>query len=78
MYTENGGTSAVLQTDVTAFAVQTYDESNATLAASLSGSGCDPIRRVQLTLTAQRHGVTQSLRTKLFIRETMVGAGDGS
>ena len=78
MYTENGGTAAVLQNNVTAFTVQTYDESNSALAASLSGNNCDPIRRIQLTLTMQRHGVTESLRTKMFLRETMVGADDGS
>jgi type II secretory pathway pseudopilin PulG len=76
MYTESGGTAAVLQTDVTAFSIQAYDESDAAMAASLSGTDCDPVRRLQIILTAQRHGVTETLRTRMFIRETMIGVDD--
>ncbi len=61
--------------DVTAFSVQAYDESNAALAAELTGAECDPIRRLALDLTLQRAGATATLRTKLFIRTTMSGGG---
>jgi len=61
--------------DVAAFTVQTYDESNAALAATLTGGACDPIRRIELDLTLQRGGVSTSLRTKLFVRSTMSGGG---
>ncbi|MCH8824966.1 MAG: prepilin-type N-terminal cleavage/methylation domain-containing protein [Planctomycetes bacterium] len=61
--------------DVTAFSVQTYDESNTDLAATLTGAACDPIRRISLDLTLQRAGATATLRTKLFIRPTMIGGG---
>lgn len=61
--------------DVTAFSIQAYDESNAALAATLTGAACDPIRRIALDLTLQRSGATASLRTKLFIRPTMSGGG---
>ena len=61
--------------DVTAFSVQTYDESNTDLAATLTGAACDPIRRIALELTLQRAGAIATLRTKLFIRPTMSGGG---
>jgi len=64
----------VLIGDVTAFTVQTYNESNTALSATLSGAACDPIRRIMVTITTQRAGVTQTLRTKLFVRSTMEGA----
>ena len=71
----DGGAAAVLLADVTAFSVQTYDEDDAALADSLSGVACDPIRRVALDVTLQRHSVSETLRTKLFIRSTMSGGG---
>jgi prepilin-type N-terminal cleavage/methylation domain-containing protein len=75
MFTDAGAAAAILLGDVTAFTVQTYDESNAALAASLSGSGCDPIRRIQIQITMQRNGVTESLRNKIFLRCMVEGAG---
>lgn len=74
MFVENGGTSRVLLPDVSSFAVQTYDESNVALAASLSGASCYPIRRIQISISMSRYGVTESLRTRLFIRPVMVGS----
>ena len=67
----DGGTSATLMSDVTGFTVSTYDEDNNQLAWILGGATCDPIRRVQLDVTAERNGVTESLRTRIFIRATM-------
>lgn len=61
--------------DVAALTIQTYDEDNVALGANLTGSACDPIRRIEIDLTLQRNGVSSSLRTKLFIRSTMSGAG---
>ena len=75
MLAVDGGAAAVLLADATAFSVATYDEDNAALAASLAGVACDPIRRVALDVTLQRHGVSESLRTKVFIRSTMSGGG---
>ncbi len=68
-------TTGVLVDDVTAFAVRSFDESNAPLGANLSGAACDPIRRVELELTLQRHAVSQTTRTRTFIRSTMSGGG---
>lgn len=69
----DGGPDRVLLTDVSAFAVRTYDENDAALAASLSGSGCDAIRRVATTISLTRFGVTETLGTRIFIRSTMEG-----
>lgn len=68
----DGGDAETLLTDVSGFTVQTYDEDNSALAASLSGDNCDPIRRVSVTITLSRYGVSETLRTKVFIRSCMV------
>ena len=75
MLTMNGGTAAVLLSNVTAFTLAAYNESNTALAASLSGSACDPIRRLSVQITTQRYGVTESLRTRVFLRCTVENAG---
>jgi prepilin-type N-terminal cleavage/methylation domain-containing protein len=72
---ENGGTARILLDDVTSFIIQTCDDDDTPLSTTLSGAGCDPIRRIAVTATAQRSGVSQSLRMKAFIRSTMSGAG---
>ena len=74
----DGGGAAVLMSDVTVFTVLTYDEDDAALVAPLSGAACDDIRRVALNVTVQRNGVTESLRTRVFIRSMMSGAEGGS
>ncbi len=74
LLSEDGGTAFVLQGDVTEFGVQVFDESNLSIGPALSGSACDPIRRVQMTLGLTRDGITETLRAKVFIRSTMEGA----
>jgi len=69
----NGGAAALLLSDVTACTITTFDEDNAQLGASLSGAGCDPIRRILVSVTVQRSGVSETLRTRLYIRSTMEG-----
>ena len=69
----DGGAAVVLLSDVTALSVQTYDEDNTALAATLTGAQCDPIRRVYVEVTMQRSGVSQSLSSKVFLRSTMRG-----
>ncbi|GEM_PF-853618 len=69
-----GGTPRLLLSNVAGFVVQTYDESNTALAALLSGSACDAIRRVQFTITVTRGGVTETLRTRVFLRCMRSGA----
>jgi len=68
-----GGTSAVLLDDVTAFSVKAFNESNTQMGASLSGAACDDIRRLLIEITVSREGVTERLRTKIYLRCTMAG-----
>jgi hypothetical protein len=67
----DSGAAAVLLSNVTAFSVTTYDEGDIQLAATLTGDECDDIRRVVLNVTVERGGVSESLRTRAFIRSTM-------
>ncbi len=70
----DGSATAVLLTDVTAFSVDTYDEDDSALSASLSGAACDPIRRIEISITLQRYGVSETLSTKVYLRATLAGA----
>ena len=74
----DGGGPAVLLSDVSAFIVQTYDEDNSALAATLSGGQCDDIRRVSIVLTVRRYGVSATLRSRVVLRSTMQGSGTGA
>jgi hypothetical protein len=72
-FVDAGATAVTLLSGVTSFSIQCYNESNAALAATLSGAACYPIRRIQVQISCQRDGVTETVRTRLFIRETMSG-----
>lgn len=73
LFSEAGSTPVVLLRDVTAFTVAAFNESDAALVLPLSGSGCDPIRRLSVSVTLSRNGQTESLRTKVFLRSTLAG-----
>lgn len=73
LLSEAGGPSSILLKDVSAFSVTAYDQSNTALAASLSGGACDSIRRIRVSITLTRSGVSETLRTKVFIRSMMSG-----
>jgi prepilin-type N-terminal cleavage/methylation domain-containing protein len=75
LLTIDGGAPAVLLADVTALSLQGYDESNSAMSQPLSGAACDDIRRVSATITIERYGVSETLRSKVFLRSTMQGAG---
>ncbi len=62
--------------NVSAFSLTAYDQSNAQLGASLSGSSCQPIRRIAITLSVTHAGVTETLRTKVFLRCCAAGSGN--
>jgi prepilin-type N-terminal cleavage/methylation domain-containing protein len=75
MLAVDGGGAAKLLGDVTSFSVRAYDESNNALPLSISGTECDPIRRISIVFTVQRDGISQTLRSRVFLRSTMTGAG---
>lgn len=72
-FTSAGVTSTLLN-DVSVFTIQTYDESGAALATLLSGPACSAVRRIQLTLTLSKDGLSETLRTRVFLRCMVAGA----
>ena len=76
MLAVDGGAAAVLLSDVTAFAIEVYNQDNGVIpGGDISTTDCDPIRRVLLDVSLSRHNVTESLRSKVFIRSSMSGGG---
>lgn len=73
MLTVNGQ-AAPLMADVTNLSIQAFDHENQPLAADLSGDACDAVRRIAVTLTASRGGVTETLRMRVFLRSMATGA----
>lgn len=71
VYAENGATGETLASGITTFGIATFDDSNTALAASLSGTDTENIQRVQVTLVATRGGVTETIRTRVFLRARM-------
>jgi len=74
LLSEDGGAARVLLADVEAFSLSAYDENNGPLGASLSGSGCDAVRRVRIQLTVHREGISETVVTKVFIRSLISGS----
>jgi prepilin-type N-terminal cleavage/methylation domain-containing protein len=72
---DDGGGAVPLLEDVDAFIVEAFDEDNDPMVSPLlTGAACDPIRRLRFTITLDRFGTTETLRTKVFLRCTMEGA----
>jgi prepilin-type N-terminal cleavage/methylation domain-containing protein len=74
-YSVGGGTGFVLASSVTTFSIAAFDESNAALAGTLSGSAVNAVRRIRIDLSGTRQGVTETFRTRVFPRACQVGAG---
>lgn len=77
LLTEAGGTARPVLENVTAFSITCYDESNTALAANLSGSATQAIRRIKMQVTVSKQGSSETLRTRVFIRSLMSGAKIG-
>jgi len=71
-----GASGYALQNDVTAFTVAAYDEDNAAVALPVSTPATvAPIRRVELDITVTRDGVSDRIRSRVFLRSSMSGSG---
>jgi hypothetical protein len=68
-----GASTFVLLSNVTAFSVQAYDQSNIALAASLASGATAAVRRLEITITVSRSGQSESLRSRFFLRCTVEG-----
>lgn len=77
MFRDRGETPVALANRVAVFAVQSFDEENDALPASMNGDACHDIRRIELTLTLSRHGESEVVRTRVFVRAAMRDGGDG-
>ena len=67
--------NSIIASNVSAFTVQTYDGNNAALPASPSAAQIATIRRVQITITAASSGITETVRTKVYVRCMALGSG---
>lgn len=75
MLAVDGGAAIILVDDVTGFTIDTFDHTNAPLPAVPTPAEREQIRRIAVSVTVLRSGITQSVQTKLFIRSTMSGGG---
>jgi prepilin-type N-terminal cleavage/methylation domain-containing protein len=73
MLASDGGASVALADNVTTFTVAAHDQSNAAVALPANAAACEAIRRISITITMSRNGKTGTLRTKVFLRATMLG-----
>jgi prepilin-type N-terminal cleavage/methylation domain-containing protein len=69
------GTSYQILDDVSSLTLTAYDEDDTQLGAVLVGAQLNPIRRLAVDVTMTRDGVSQSLQTKVFLREFVEGGG---
>lgn len=70
----DNGTTTVLLSGVTSCVFRAYDENNVALAASLpTPDDCADVRRLEITLTVSREGVSETIRTRVFFRCCMAG-----
>lgn len=76
MITSAGEGAVLLQNDVSQFSLRAFDESNVALPGLMSGPACHAIRRIEVTLEVERHGVDDMLRSRVFIR-AMADGGAG-
>lgn len=73
--TGDAKSNSIVATNMTALTIQTYDGSNAALPASPSAGQIATIRRIQITITATNGGLTETLRSKMYIRSMSLGSG---
>ncbi len=76
----DGGPSDVLAQPVTALTLRYFDQENQELTPpdggfSRTDGSTAPIRRISVQITLSRNGVTETLRSKAFIRTMSDGSG---
>lgn len=78
VFIENGAPPVALANDVSEFTVRTFDEESESLPLTMSGEACRDVRRIELSLTLARHGVSETVRTRVFVRAAIGDGGGGS
>lgn len=66
-------TGATLATDVTTFTLTYYDRDNAVIASP--SAAISSIRSIQLTVTATKASISETLRSRVFLRSLSRGSG---
>lgn len=74
---QSGGVSAyALQANVTSWTVAAYDQDNGAVALPVSTPATvAPIRRIELDITVTREGVSDRIRSRVYLRSSMSGSG---
>lgn len=76
IFNASGSGSTPILADAVDLSIQAYDENNNELASHLSGSSTEAVRRIAVSVTVERQGIQEKLRTKVFLRCMMQGAGE--
>lgn len=67
--------NSIIASNISSFTIQTYDSSNTAISSTPSAAQIATIRRVQVTLVATNGGLTETLRTTVFVRSMALGSG---
>lgn len=68
LWLSSGGVDRVLLDGVTAFTLAAFDADNGSLSLPRTGTDCDGIRRISIELSASGNVVSETIRTKVFLR----------
>ena len=71
----SAASGAVLASGITSLMIQGYTKDNVAVSASPSAAEIASIRRIQITMTGTSGTVTETIRTKVFIRSMASGSG---
>lgn len=70
-----GESATTILSGATGLTVRCFDESNIELAGTLSGNAVLAVRRIEVTISASRYGLSETLRLRVFPRCMMKGLG---
>jgi len=71
----SAASGAVLASGITSITIQGYTKDNVAVSASPSAAEIASTRRLQITMTGTSGTVTETIRTKVFIRSMASGSG---
>lgn len=60
--------SMTLLPDVTSLTLAAYNEAGTALSLPLSGAACQAVQRIDVTVATTRQGISETLRTRIFLR----------
>lgn len=73
MLAMDGQAAQPILADTTSLSIRCFDENNSLLAANLTPPASDAVRRIEVSVAVQRGGLSDSLRTRVYLRCTMEG-----